>query len=110
MATAAAPAAAFPHIDASRQDEITQEQADFFRDNGLLVIRNVLRGPELAALQAETQVLVDQARAGREDPDYMYREHELTGERVPFRVEYVIDKCVATKALLGHPFILRSVE
>jgi ectoine hydroxylase-related dioxygenase (phytanoyl-CoA dioxygenase family) len=112
MATAAAPAAtsAFPVIDAARQDALTQEQADFFRDNGLLVIRNVVRGEELAALQRETQVLVDQARAGCADPDYMYREHEITGERVPFRVEYVIDKCTATKALLGHPFILRSVE
>jgi ectoine hydroxylase-related dioxygenase (phytanoyl-CoA dioxygenase family) len=29
---------------------------------------------------------------------------------VPFRVEYVVDKLPACRALLGHPFVLRSVE
>jgi ectoine hydroxylase-related dioxygenase (phytanoyl-CoA dioxygenase family) len=29
---------------------------------------------------------------------------------VPFRVEYVVDKTPSGKALLGHPFVLRSVE
>jgi ectoine hydroxylase-related dioxygenase (phytanoyl-CoA dioxygenase family) len=40
----------------------------------------------------------------------MYKKHELTGQQVPFRVEYVIDKTPAGKALLGHPFVLRSVQ
>ncbi len=106
----AAAAAAFPHIDAATQDGITDEQAAFMRDNGLLVIRNVVRGAELAAIQHETQVYIDNANRGVDHPDYMYKDHELTGERTPFRVEYVIDKGPACKALLGHPFILRSVE
>jgi ectoine hydroxylase-related dioxygenase (phytanoyl-CoA dioxygenase family) len=101
----------FPHIDASEQDSITNDQAQFFRDHGLLVIRNVLRGEELAAVQDQTAPLVRRAAQERpNDPDYMYKKHELTGEQVPFRVEYVIDKTAACKVLLGHPFILRSVE
>jgi ectoine hydroxylase-related dioxygenase (phytanoyl-CoA dioxygenase family) len=103
--------AAFPEIDATKQDAITDEQAQFFRDNGLLVIRNVLRGAELKAMQDQTQPLVERAMTEKpKDPDYMYKKHELTGEQVPFRVEYVIEKTQAGKALLGHPFILRSVE
>ena len=101
----------FPDIDATKQDSITDEQAQFFRDNGLLVIRNVLRGEELKAVQEQTMPLVRRAMDERaKDPDYLYKKHELTGQQVPFRVEYVIDKTAACKALLGHPFILRSVE
>jgi len=105
-----AAAKAFPHVDATQQECITDEQAQFFRDNGLLVVRNVLRGDELAAMQRETLPLIEKAVAGIDDPDYFYKEHEITGERVPFRFEYVIDKTEAGKALLGHPFILKSVE
>ena len=102
---------AFPDVDATKQDCITDDQAQFFRDNGLLVIRNVLRGDELAAMQEQTAPLVRRAVEERpKDPDFFYKKHELTGEQVPFRVEYVIDKTAAGKALLGHPFILRSVE
>src|SRR4051794_2554376 len=101
----------FPEIDATKQDVITDEQAEFFRENGLLVIRNVLRGAELKAMQDQTSPLVRRAMEERpRDPDYMYKKHEITGQQVPFRVEYVIDKTAAGKALLGHPFILRSVE
>jgi phytanoyl-CoA hydroxylase len=100
----------FPLVDASLQDRITDEQADFFRDNGLLIIRNLIAAPELALLRAETQTLVDRAVAGNDDPDFAYKNHELTGARVPFRVEYVVDKLPSCKALAGHPFVLRSVE
>ena len=102
--------ALFPDIDAQQQDCITYEQAQFFRDNGLLLMRNVLVGDELAAVREQTMRLVDQAVAGTDCPDTKYRNHELTGERVPFRVEYVIEKTTAGKSLLGHPFILRTVE
>lgn len=101
----------FPHIDASRQECLTDEQARFFRDNGLLIIRNVLRGAELKAMQDETWPLVQRAMRERvTDPDFLYMKHPLTGKDTPFRVEYVIDKTTAGKALLGHPFILKSVE
>jgi ectoine hydroxylase-related dioxygenase (phytanoyl-CoA dioxygenase family) len=102
---------AFPDIDATQQDVITDEQAQFFRDNGLLVICNVLRGAELKAMQDQTLPLVERAARERvNDPDYLYKKHEITGQEVPFRIEYIIDKTQAGKALLGHPFILRSVE
>jgi phytanoyl-CoA hydroxylase len=104
----------FPHIDASQQDCLTEAQVQFFRDNGLLVIRNVIRGAELKAMQDETLPLVQQAVADIGKPtkreDYRYQNHELTGQEVPFRVEYVVDKTRAAKVLAGHPFILKSVE
>ncbi len=102
---------AFPHIDASRQQCLTDEQAQFFRDNGLLLIRNVFRGRELARMQIETLSQVEEAAALRQTHvDYKYAPHELTGQEVPFRVEYVVDKRPACRALMGHPFILKSVE
>ncbi len=99
----------FPHIDASKGSEISDAEAEFFREQGLLVIRNVLRGTELAEMQRETQLLVDRARAGTDHEDFQYREHEISGERVPFRVEYVIDKTLAGLALLADAYILRTV-
>lgn len=111
----------FPEIDARTQDEITEEQAQFFRDNGLLLIRNLLRGEELELLREQTQQWVDLAvneppatwdggDDQRDERDIAYRQHEITGKLTPFRVEYIIDKTAAGKALLGHPFILRSIE
>src|SRR6266545_5515528 len=101
----------FPHIDASQRDCITDEQANFFRQNGLLVIRNVLKPDELSALQEQTLPFVQRAMKEKvEDPDYFYRRHEITGQPTPFRIEYIIDKTDAAKSLLAHPFILRSVE
>jgi phytanoyl-CoA hydroxylase len=103
--------AAFPEVDATKQDSITEGQAQFFRNNGLLVIRNVVRGDELKLMREQTAPLVRRAVDEKpKDPDFFYKKHELTGQQVPFRIEYVIDKTTAGKALLGHPFILRSVE
>jgi phytanoyl-CoA hydroxylase len=103
-------AAALPVVDAAAEQCISDEAAELFRRNGLLVLRNVLSPAELAALQAETATLVERAAAGTDDPDYRYTTHPETGETIPFRVEYVIDKLAATKALLAHPFLLRTVE
>jgi len=101
----------FPGIDAAVQSEITDEQGTFFCDNGLLLIRNVLCSSELKALQDQTYPLYQRAVDEMpDDPDYLYAKHEQTGQRVPFRIEYIIDKTQAGKALLGHPFILRSIE
>jgi ectoine hydroxylase-related dioxygenase (phytanoyl-CoA dioxygenase family) len=106
---------AFPAVDARTQTGITSEQAQFFRDNGLLVIRNLVGDDELAALRQETQILVRLAESGAtlpgfSHPDFFFKDHELTGERTPFRIEYVIDKLDACRALLGHPFVLNSVQ
>ncbi|HEY3236899.1 MAG TPA: phytanoyl-CoA dioxygenase family protein, partial [Polyangiaceae bacterium] len=106
--------APFPYADARESEVISDEQADFFCGNGLLVIRNVIEPAELDALRAETAALIERAERERPDDPYLedfsYRKHELTGNRVPSRIEYVIDKSSACKGLLGHPFVLRTVE
>lgn len=90
---------------------ITDEQVELFREEGLLAVRGLLGGEELDALRRETLALVQRAARERpDDPDYAYKEHELTGDSVPYRIEYVVDKTPACRALLGHPFVLRSVE
>jgi phytanoyl-CoA hydroxylase len=89
---------------------LTEQQLDLFRADGFLVLRGVIDQRELEALQAETLSLVERAERGGDDPDFKYRRHELTGERVPYRIEYVIDKAASCKALLGHPFLLQAVE
>lgn len=100
-----------PFIDARVLDCITDEQAQFFLDNGFLVVRNVLAGEELELVQSEMEKLYDKGAAGVEgDPDYMYGKGAKSGRRILRRIEYVIDKSDPMKALLGHPFILRSVE
>jgi ectoine hydroxylase-related dioxygenase (phytanoyl-CoA dioxygenase family) len=103
-----------PIVDGTAQDAISDAQARAFIEQGLLVIRSLIRPEELSALQRETQVVVERAVAERHDDawiaDVEYRTHQITRRRVPMRVEYVIDKSPACRALLGHPFILRSVE
>ncbi|HEX6662776.1 MAG TPA: phytanoyl-CoA dioxygenase family protein [Gaiellaceae bacterium] len=89
---------------------LTEQQLARFRADGFLVLREVLDERELAALRAETLSLVEQAACGTDDPDFKYRAHELTGEQVPYRIEYVVDKTASCKALLGHPYLLEAVE
>jgi phytanoyl-CoA hydroxylase len=90
---------------------ITDEQAQFFHDNGYLILRGVLDERELSALRRATDELIGQGTSGaNDDPDFAYGKGLATGAPVLKRVEYVIDKKDACKALLGHPFILRSVE
>ncbi len=102
---------AVPELDARGARCIDDAAAQRFREAGLLVLRGLLHGEELAALQGETRALVERAAEGRvADSDFQYKRHETTGEEVPFRVEYVVERTSACKALLGHPFVLRSVE
>jgi phytanoyl-CoA hydroxylase len=97
--------------NAQTQPCITDEQAKFFQDNGFLVIRQVLVGEELSTIQQAMSQLYQKGVAGVEnDPDFMYGHGVKSGKQVLRRIEYVIDKSDPMKALLGHPFILRSVE
>ncbi len=99
------------NADARTQDCITDEQAAFFLENGFLVIRGVLQGEELRIVRSEMMKLVEKGAAGvKDDPDYMYGKGTKSGKDVLRRIEYVIDKSDPMKVLLGHPFILRSVE
>ncbi|SDW79979.1 phytanoyl-CoA dioxygenase family protein [Paenibacillus sp. CF384] len=100
-----------PFVDARAQESITEEQAQFFLDNGFLVIRNVVVGEELKVVQNDMQALYEKGAAGADgDPDFMYGVGVKSGQSILKRVEYVIAKSHPMKVLLGHPFILRSVE
>ncbi|QJD82073.1 phytanoyl-CoA dioxygenase family protein [Cohnella herbarum] len=97
--------------DAKTHTAITEEQAQFFRENGFLIIRNLLENKELQVLQDEMQTLLDRGMSGVEgDNDYQYGKGTKSGGKVLKRIEYVVDKSVPTRALLAHPFVLNSVE
>jgi phytanoyl-CoA hydroxylase len=105
------PTFSFPVIDARLSDGITNEDAGFFRDHGLLHLQNVISPEELAVLDLESMVLLDQAgKPDFEHADYMYATHSQTGNKVPFRIDYVTDKMLSARVLMAHPFVLRSVE
>jgi ectoine hydroxylase-related dioxygenase (phytanoyl-CoA dioxygenase family) len=90
---------------------ISDEEARFFLDNGYLILRQVLRGEELERVQSEMLALTERGSAEVvPDPDFLYGEGHRSGRPVLKRIEYVVDKSDVMKALLGHPFILRSVE
>lgn len=100
-----------PIVDARKQNGITEEQAQFFLENGFLVIRNVIVGDELTEVQEAMRILYEKGIAGVDnDEDFMYGKGSKSGKPVLKRIEYVIDKSDVMKALLGHPFILNSVQ
>src|SRR4051812_43102839 len=105
------PALQMVEANAQTQECITNEQARFFIDNGFLIIRRVLVGQELAAIQEAMGGLYEKGVAGVEnDLDFLYGRGVKSGKQVLRRIEYVIDKSEPMKVLLAHPFILRSVE
>jgi phytanoyl-CoA hydroxylase len=105
-------------VDAATQTCINAEQVAAYHRSGLLIIRNLVRGEELAALQRETLPFVENALRlceGRDEAppwDLHYiaaMKHAQTGKMTPFRQEYPINRSEACRLLLGHPFILASV-
>ncbi|NUN98427.1 MAG: phytanoyl-CoA dioxygenase family protein [Candidatus Omnitrophica bacterium] len=92
-------------------DSITDQEAQAFLRDGFLVLRGVIRDTELAVLRrAMDGLLAYGLEQVRDHPDYAYGRGHLTGRPILHRVEYVIDKTEEAKVLLGHPYILRSVE
>ena len=90
---------------------ISDEEAQFFLDNGYLIVRGALQKGELERMRAAMDDLMAYGSAAvREGPDFMYGKGHKTGGQVLRRIEYVIDKKPEAKVLLGNPFILRSVE
>jgi ectoine hydroxylase-related dioxygenase (phytanoyl-CoA dioxygenase family) len=90
---------------------ISDEEAQFFLDNGYVILRQAVQGEELRRMQEAMMRLIEYATAElRDHPDFMYSKGHKTGEKVLNRIEYVIDKTDEGKVLLGNPFILRSVE
>lgn len=98
-------------MTAHTRSMISDEEKRFFLDNGYLILRSILQGEELRRIQQAMQELVQYgSETVRDHPDYMYGTGPQTGQPVLRRIEYVIDKRDEMKVLLGHPFILRSVE
>lgn len=100
-----------PEIDARVSDRISESDAEFFREHGVLLMKNVIDEEELSRLREESLTLVEKSmQPDLEDPDYKYATHPSTDQRVPFRIDYLTDKMQTARVLLAHPFILRSVE
>lgn len=101
----------FPEIDARTTDRISDADVDFFLRQGVLLLKNVISPEELKVLGEESMALLRKAvEPGFSDPDYMFAHHPGTGTKVPFRIDYVTDKMLSARVLMGHPFILRAVE
>lgn len=99
------------YADAQSGKSITEEERQYFLENGFLVIRNVIKGEELALIQQEMMSLLEKGAQGvQDDPDFMYGKGTKSGEPVLKRIEYVVDKSDPMKVLMGHPYILKSVE
>lgn len=106
-------------VDVRNQGQINEAQAEAFRTSGLLILRNVVRGEELAALQQETLPIIENAvhlcEELNEAPPWplhfiLAMKHGQTGKLTPFRQEYPINRSEACRLLLAHPFILNSVQ
>jgi ectoine hydroxylase-related dioxygenase (phytanoyl-CoA dioxygenase family) len=90
---------------------ISDADVSSYDRNGFLIVKGVIGQNELDQLRIDTAELMVNAQAQMDrDSDYMFAPGHLTGKPVLRRVEFVIDKSQACKVLLGHPFILRSVE
>lgn len=90
---------------------ISDAEAQFYHENGYLIVRDALDPAELVQMQQAMQALVDYGMSEvRAEPDYHYGTGHKTGGQVLRRIEFVIDKCEEAKVLLANPFILRSVE
>ncbi len=98
--------------DALGERSISDAERDAFLHDGILVIRNVIQPEELDWLRHETLGLVQRAkRDDAGDPDHRDFVYSKRGSRrIPSRIEYVVDKSPACRALLGHPYVLRTVE
>ena len=80
-----------------------------FRRDGLLVIRGLIAPEEIEALRHDTAALIEEAERGGM-ADCTYRTDPESGERQPFRIDYVVARSPACRRLMGHPFIRRSME
>jgi phytanoyl-CoA hydroxylase len=90
--------------------EISAEQEAFFREHGYLLIENLLSATELTALRAGADALIARSTEQPPPPHYNLSSGHRSGKPVLRRIDYPIDMSDAFRVLLGHPFILRSVE
>ncbi len=89
---------------------ISSEQEEFFRQHGYLLIENVLSRAELEALDAGANALIAKSAEQPPPAHFNFSNGHRSGKPVLRRIDYPIDMSEPFRALLGHPFILRSVE
>ena len=87
---------------------IAAREVGIFRERGWLVLPGVLGGDELAAMRADMERLTRQAHPGMED--FLFGTGHLDGSEVLRRIQYVVDKSPAARAMMGHPGVLGAVE
>lgn len=88
---------------------LTDEQIQFFDDNGYLVLRNWIPQAMLARLQAAGHVWIAEGQHGEAGDDYNFAKRDH-GD-VLFRVNYVHNKGqAASLELLGAPQVLAVAE
>ena len=96
-------------IEAEGREHIGADGIEAFRRDGLLIVRGLIAPDEIEALRAETAALIEEAERGDME-DAHYRLDPESGERQPFRIEYVASHSPACARLMGHPFVRRSME
>jgi hypothetical protein len=89
---------------------LTDEQLQFFDQNGYLVLRNWIPAPLLERLQAAGDAWIAQGMAhDTPQQDYIFAQRD--GKRVMYRVDYLHNKGqAASLELLGSPYVLGVAE
>ena len=87
---------------------LPEAEVKSFRDNGWLVLSGCLGDQELAAMRADMDRVAGEAHP--DAPDYLYGAGHLDGSQVLRRIQYVVDKSQAARAMMGHPRVLAAVE
>ncbi|MDE0297231.1 MAG: phytanoyl-CoA dioxygenase family protein [Candidatus Poribacteria bacterium] len=89
---------------------ITDEEVQFFNENGYLILKNVLSSEEQKRLRDSSHTLMVNGNPEQPGPDYGYQPGRRTGKSTLKRIDYVVDKDDAFRVLLAHPYILRTAE
>ncbi len=93
--------------------KLTQEQVQFFDDNGYLVLKNWIPQPMLERLQAAGHAWIDDGLRSTPEDVHFRDFHFATRQhgRTMFRVDYVHNKGqIASLELLGSPQVLEVAE
>ncbi len=90
---------------------VSDEDIDFFRDNGYLRVPGFLATDELERLQAETAAVIEYALGdGRDEPGVFYAPSDSGAGQVLSRIEFMTHHSQACRWLMGNPDLLRMVE
>ena len=82
--------------------KITDNEIQFFNENGYLILKQVIQQDELAVIQGESQRLIDEILAGGPADEWCNR----GPEGIPYYLTYLHSHPNEfSMRLLGHPFI-----